>query len=78
MAFSQRSIKITNIQLMIVNAEEKSLNFHCQKCQTYIKFEFNNELKENFANLLKFYEGYLNKYILLFRKGVYSYEYMDS
>ena len=49
-----KKYKDCNIQLMIQKKEEKSRIYHCQKCQTYIKFEFHYELKENFANLLKF------------------------
>ena len=44
------------------------------------KFEkdFNNELINRFASTYEFCNGYINKFILLLRKGVHPYEYMDS
>ena len=33
---------------------------------------------KKFANIYKFCDGGINKSILLLRKGVYPYEYMDS
>ena len=33
---------------------------------------------QRFANIYEFCNGDLNKFILLLRKGVYPYEYMDS
>ena len=35
-------------------------------------------LMKNFPNLYQFCNGDLNKFVLLLRKGVYSYEYMNS
>ena len=43
-----------------------------------MKKNFNEELIERFPNTYKFCNGDLNKFILLLRKGVYPYEYMDS
>ena len=40
--------------------------------------DFNNDLIKRFANIYEFCNGDINKFILLLRKGVYSYEYMDS
>ena len=36
------------------------------------------ELIKKFANTYEFCNGILNKFILLLRKGVYCYEYMDN
>ena len=37
-----------------------------------------NELIEKFPSIYQFCNGNLNKFVLLLRKGVYPYEYMDS
>ena len=37
-----------------------------------------NGLIKKFPNTYKFVNGEINKFILLLKKGVYSYEYMDS
>ena len=42
------------------------------------KKDFNKELIQRFANMYEFWNGDLNKIILLLRKGFYPYEYMDS
>ena len=42
------------------------------------KKDFNKELIQIFANMYEFWNGDLNKIILLLRKGFYPYEYMDS
>ena len=40
--------------------------------------DFNKNLIKRFTNTYKFCNGDINKFILLLRKGVYPYEYMDS
>ena len=43
------------------------------------KKDFNNELIKRFANIYEFCnEDVINKFILLLRKDIYLYEYMDS
>ena len=37
-----------------------------------------NELIKNCPNVYQFCNGDINKFVLLLRKGVYPYEYMDS
>ena len=45
--------------------------------QNYEK-DFNKELLKRFASTYEFCNGNLNKFILLLRKGVYPYKYMDN
>ena len=40
--------------------------------------KIDEELKKRFKNTLKFSNNDINKFILLLRKGVYPYEYMDD
>ena len=40
--------------------------------------KINQELKQKFKNNFKFSDSHINKFILLLRKGVHLYEYMDD
>ena len=56
----------------------EQLIFRCFRCKKNYEKDFNKELIQRFANIYESCNGYLNKSILLLRKGVYPYEYMDS
>ena len=47
-------------------------------CEQYYKKQFNKELIKRFANTYEFCNKDLNKFILLLRKVVYPYEYMNN
>ena len=49
--------------------------FECKK--NYNK-DFNKELINRFSSTYEFFNVDIKKFILLLRKGVYPYEYMDS
>ena len=58
-----------------MTTKDEQLIFRCKK--NYEK-NFNEDLIQRFANTYHFCNGDPNKFILLLRKGVYPYEYMDS
>ena len=60
-----------------VGFKNKRLIYKCKKCKEEWKIPI-NELIENFPSVYQFCNGDLNKFVLLLRKGVYPYKYMDS
>ena len=64
--------------LCFVRAINEKLIFKCIDCEKEYEKEFNKELVERFANTYKFCDNDLNKFIMLLRKGVYPYEYIDG
>ena len=61
-----------------MKTKNEELLLKCFNCNNYYKKKFNKELVKKFKNTFSFCNNNLNKFILLLRKGVYSYEYMDS
>ena len=58
--------------------KDEQLIFRCFTSKKNYEKNFNKDLIKRFANTYEFCNGNLNKFILLLRKGVYPYEYMDS
>ena len=61
-----------------MKTKNKKLILKCFNSKQNYEKDFNKELIKRFANIYEFCNGNLNKFILLLRKGVYSYEYMDN
>ena len=61
-----------------MRAINEKLIFKCIDCEKEYEKEFNKELLERFANTYKFCDNDLDKFIILLRKGVYPYEYIDE
>ena len=60
-----------------IGLKNNRLNYICKECnETSAKSV--NDLIEKFPRTYKFCNGNLNKFVLLLRKSVYPYEYMDS
>ena len=61
-----------------MRAINEKLIFKCIDCEKEYEKKFNKELLERFANTSKFCDNGINKFIMLLRKGVYPYEYIDE
>ena len=60
------------------NVKENSVKYKCLSCNKDYSNKFDDKLKKRFKNTFKFSNNDINKFILLLRKGVYPYEYMDD
>ena len=67
--------KIIKINCEFAGFKNGRLNYKCKECKKSCTKVVNGK---NFPTLYKFCNGYLNKFFLLLRKGIYSYEYMNS
>ena len=54
------------------------IEYKCLCCSKNYQKKFDVKLKERFFNTCKFSNHDMNKFILLLRKGVYPYEFMDD
>ena len=61
-----------------IKTKNEKLIFKCFNCKQNYEKDFNKELIKRFASTYEFCNKNLNKFILLLRKGVYPYEYMDN
>ena len=58
--------------------KNEKLILECYNCKQRYRKKFNKELIKRFASTYEFCNNDLNKFLLLLRKGVYPYEYMDT
>ena len=69
--------KKTKSECEFIGFKNDRLHHKCKECgKRHIKSI--NGLIKKFPRIYKFCNGDLNKFVLLLRKGVYPYEYMDS
>ena len=61
-----------------IETKNEKLILKCFNYEQYYKKKFNKELIKRFRSRYEFYNKDLNKFILLLRKGVYPFEYMDD
>ena len=64
--------------LCYMKVTDKKLIFRCFDCKKNYEKEINKELVERFSNTYEFCDKDLNKFVMLLRKGIYPYEYMDG
>ena len=57
--------------------KDNLIKYKCFSCNKDYSNKLDEELKKKFNNAFKFSNNYINKLILLLRKGIYPYEYMD-
>ena len=60
--------------------KNNKLSYNYKECRKKNKKQLKpiNRLIKKFPNMYKFWNNDINKFVLLLRKGVYSYEYIDS
>ena len=61
-----------------ISIKDKQLIVKCINCNKNYNKDFNRELINRFSSTYKFCNGDISKFMLLLRKVVYPYEYMDS
>ena len=59
-----------------IEFKNNRLNYRCKECNATCAKSI-NDLTKKFPNTYQFFNGDLNKFVLMLRKGVYLYEYMD-
>ena len=67
----------SNLEYIKRNKSGK-LMFKCFNCKRKYSGEFEETLIKKFKNTYKFCNGDIDKFMLLLRKGIYPYEYMDD
>ena len=61
----------------LFSLKDNRLKYKCKECNGISTKSINGLIKK-LPRTYKFCDGNLNKFVLLLRKGLYSYEYMDS
>ena len=64
--------------LSYMKVMDETLIFRCFNCKKSYEKEINKESIGRFVSIYKFCNNDLNKFVMLLRKGVYPYEYMDG
>ena len=67
-----------NYCLDYIKIKNEKLILKCYNCKQRYRKKFNKELIKRFASTYSFCNNDLYKFVLLLRKGIYPYEYMDS
>ena len=73
-----KKIENPDFEYCFVELNGDKLVYKCSECKKKWKEQLDHKLIESFLSVYEFSEGDLDKFVLLLRKGVYPYEYMDS
>ena len=60
------------------NVKDNLMNYKCLSCNKDYSNKLDEELKKKFKNKFTCSNNDINKFILLLRKGVYPYQYIDD
>ena len=71
-------VRITTARPSSLERKNEKLLLKCFNCDSYYKKKFNKDLIKKFKNTYSFCNNDLNKFVLLLRKRVYTYEYADT
>ena len=63
-------------ECILIGLKNNRLHYKCKECNDE-SYKSINELNKKFPSTYRFCNGDVNKFVLLLRKGVYPYEYMD-
>ena len=71
---------MSSLSHLVANLAERIQKIKCKDCDCFLEYsnKSDEELKKRFRNAFKFSSNDTNKFILLLRKSVYSYECMDE
>ena len=72
----RKKMKI-NSECCFVDLKNNTLIYKCKECKEEWKRPI-NELTEEFPSIYQFCNGNLIKFVLLLKKGVYPYEFIDN
>ena len=61
-----------------LKTQDDQLIIRCFECKKNYQKDFNKDLINRFGNTYEFCNKDINRFILLLRKGIYPYEYIDS
>ena len=64
--------------LSLIRVNDNLIKYKCLSCNKNYSNKTDENLKKRFKNTFKISNNDINKFILLLRKGVYPYKYMDD
>ena len=71
------NVKIVIVFFKYERVGDNLIKYKCLSWNKDYSNKLDEKLKKQFKNKFKFSDNDINKFILLLRKGVYSYGYMD-